>query len=139
MVDAYQVLLERGAKIKTKSLSLWADAGTPQSILDSNICLLSRDFADLNTIDQGNQEGYTIVPPVYIHPSAVIESSVIGPHVSIEANVKIINSVVRNSIIDSGAQLNNCVLDRALIGENAKIKGQARTMFIGDNSVVDLG
>ena len=139
MVDAYQVLLEKGAKIKTTSLSLWADAGTPQSILDTNMRLLSSGFASLNALDRGNQEGFTVVPPVYIHPKAVIESSVIGPHVSIDASVKITNTVVRNSIIDSGAQLNNCVLDKALIGENAKICGRARTMFIGDNSVVDLG
>lgn len=138
MVDAYQVLLERGAKIQTMGLTLWADAGTPQSILDTNARLLSLGFASADALDRGKRGGFTVIPPIYLHPSAVINSSVIGPHVSIEANVEISNTVVRNSIIDSGAQLNNCVLDEALIGENAKIRGRARTMFIGDNSVVDL-
>lgn len=139
MVDAYQVLLERGAKIRTMRLKLWADAGTPHSILDANARLLSRGFANLNAPDRGIREGFTVVPPVYLHPTVAVEASVIGPNVSIEANAKITNSVVQDSLIDSGAQLNNCVLQRALIGENANVRGRASALFIGDNSVVDLG
>jgi hypothetical protein len=45
---------------------------------------------------------------------------------------------VRNSIIDAGATLENCVLDGALIGENTRIVGQPKAMFIGDNSTVNM-
>lgn len=139
MVDAYQVLLEQGAKFRTKDLKLWADAGTPESILEANALLLSYGYLSPDAVDRGIREGFTAILPVYVHPTATIEASVIGPNVSIEENTKITNSVVQNSLIDSDAQLNNCILHGALIGENANIRGRANAIFIGDNSVVDLG
>ena len=53
--------------------------------------------------------------------------------------MKISHAVVRDSIIDSGAQVSNCVIENALIGENARVVGQAKSLFVGDNSTVDLG
>lgn len=139
MVDSYQVLLEKGAKIRTMHLNQWADAGTPQAILSTNARLLSAGHATSDALERSFSDGFTVLPPVYIHPEADIVAAVIGPYTSIDANVRIRNAVVRNSIVDPGAQLEYCILDNALVGENARVVGQGKALFVGDNSIVEVG
>ncbi len=139
MIDAYQVMLERGAKIRTMLLKQWADAGTPQAILSTNARLLSSRYASEDALERGYSDGFTVVPPVYIHPDADIEAAVIGPFASIDKGVRIRNAVIRNSIIDPGATIVDCILDQALVGENARVSGQGQALFVGDNSTVEIG
>jgi glucose-1-phosphate thymidylyltransferase len=139
MADAFQVMLEQNAKLRTMQVDQWADAGTPDAILKTNARLLSIGYASQDALERSFAEGFTVIPPVFLHPTANIEASVIGPHASIDAGVRITNSVVRNSIIDTGAEIDNCVLDSALVGERAKVSGRGKALFVGDNSFVDLG
>ncbi|GMQ78232.1 MAG: sugar phosphate nucleotidyltransferase [Anaerolineae bacterium] len=139
MADAYTDLLDHGVKIRTKELNQWADAGTPESLLTTNARLLSVGYGTRDALERGFNDGFTVIPPVYLHPSADIESAVIGPYASIDANTRIFNAVVRNSIIDPGAVVQDCVLDKALIGENARVIGQPKALFIGDNSNIRIG
>lgn len=139
MVDAYQVLLESGAKMRTMTLNEWEDAGTPTAILRTNARLLTLGYASQDALERSYAEGFTVIPPVYLHPTADIEAAVIGPYASIDADVKILNAVVRNSIIDPGAQIEDCILDNALVGEKARVTGRGKSLFIGDNSTVELG
>jgi glucose-1-phosphate thymidylyltransferase len=139
MADAYQVMLANGALLRTKPLEQWVDAGTPEAILNTNTRLLSVGYASPNALERGFAEGYTVVPPVYIHPTADIEASVIGPYASIDANVRIRNAIVCSSIIDAGVEIEGCVLENSLVGERARVVGRGKALFVGDNSFVDLG
>jgi glucose-1-phosphate thymidylyltransferase len=139
MVDAYQVMLENGAKMRTMQLNQWADAGTPEAILETNSRMLAVGYGSYEALERSFSENFTLIPPVYMHDSVIADASVIGPYVSIGPGVTLTNVVVRNSIIDQGAVLENCILDGALIGENAKVSGRAKSLFIGDNSTVDIG
>jgi glucose-1-phosphate thymidylyltransferase len=139
LADAFQVMLEEGAKLRTMPVEHWADAGTPEAILHTNQRLLAAGFGSEDALERSFSDGFTVIPPVYIHPAADIEAAVIGPYATIEANVKIRNAIVRDSIIDPGAQIRDCVLQNALIGENAEVIGQGKSLFVGDNSSVDLG
>jgi glucose-1-phosphate thymidylyltransferase len=139
MADAFQVMLEQKAKLKTMLVEQWADAGTPGAILQTNARLLAVGFASQDALERSYSEGFTVIPPVFIHPTAEIDAALIGPHASIDADVKISNAVVRNSIIDTGAEIDNCVLESALVGERAKVSGRGKALFVGDNSFVDLG
>jgi glucose-1-phosphate thymidylyltransferase len=139
MADAFQVMLEQGARLRTMALEQWADAGTFDSILSTNARLLSVGYGSDDALERGFAEGFTVVPPVYIHPTAKIESSVIGPYATIDAQVTVRNAVLSNVIIDAGATVENCLLDHALVGEKASVSGRAKTLFVGDNSRVDVG
>ena len=138
LADAFQVLLEQGAKLRVAPVGDWADAGTPEAILETNARLLSVGFASDDALERGYGEGFTVVPPVYIHPEARVEAAVIGPYTTLDAGVMVRNAVVRNSIVDSGATIEDCILDGALVGEKAQISGRGKALFVGDNSVVDL-
>lgn len=139
MADAYQVLLEEGAKMRTMQVDYWLDAGKPGHILETNQKLLALgNGASTDAIERGYGEGFTVVPPVYIHEDAEIEASVIGPFAHIDAGAKISNAVIRNSIIDPNTEVSDAVLDNALVGEDAQVVGKALKLFVGDKSQVKL-
>ena len=49
------------------------------------------------------------------------------------------SSIVKNSIIGSFSNLFDIVLDDSLIGSDTTIRGETRTLNIGDNTDIDLG
>ena len=136
LVDAINIMIQKGARFTTRSVEYWLDAGKPEALLDTNKYLL--DHGRDNTAVALERKGVTIVPPVYIDPDAKITSSVIGPHVSISSACEINNALIRNSIIEEGASIKEMVLENSLIGRNASVKGRAEQMNIGDNSWIEI-
>ena len=138
LADAYHVLLEQGAKVGTKPTIFWLDAGNPENILATNARLLGLGYGTPDAIERSYAGDFTVIPPVFLHETAVIERSVIGPYASIEAQAVIKDSIIRNSQIDAGAQIENCILDAALVGERTHIKGQSLKLFVGDDANIEL-
>jgi glucose-1-phosphate thymidylyltransferase len=73
---------------------------------------------------------------VNIHSSAVIEESVIGPYVTIGQDCKITRSIIRNSIIDAGAEIVETIMDQSLVGKEAIVRGRYRQFNVGDSALV---
>ena len=48
-------------------------------------------------------------------------------------------SIIKNSIIGSFSKLYDVVLDDSLIGSDTEIRGETRSLNIGDNTEIDLG
>lgn len=139
LADAYQVLLEEGCKVRTQKTIFWLDAGNPENVLHTNERLLGLGYGSKNAIDRSYAEDFTALPPVFIHEDAVVDSSVIGPYVSIGPGAVVRHCILKNSIIDAGARLENCLLDGALIGENTTVTGRRTRLFLGDDSIVEIG
>jgi len=133
LADALNVMIEGGAKFRTERAEVWLDCGKPDAVLETNRYLLSHGQ---DNSAQFTDAKYVIVPPVNIHPSAKIESSVIGPNASIGENCNIVSSIIRESIVDSGAYVSDHVLANSLIGRDAVLTGRPRKFNVGDSSVV---
>ncbi len=133
LADAFNIMIEQGAKLRIQEVSVWLDCGTSQAVLDTNRHLLAngRD----NSAEWKNGR-CVVVPPVNIHPSAKIVNSVIGPNASIGEGCLIENSVVRESIVEPGAEVIDHVLANSLIGRDAVLHGRPRRFNVGDNSIV---
>ncbi len=139
MRDVCQQMLTQGAVIKAKPAIFWLDTSGPENMLEANKRLLGLGYGSEDAVERSYGEDFTVLPPVFIHETAVVTNTVIGPYVSIAAGATIQDAVVRNSIIDADAAITDCVLDGALIGENCQITGKGKALFVGDNSIVDLG
>lgn len=134
LADALQLMVDRGARLETGTVEVWADCGKPETLLSTNRYLLDKSSETLGKIT-----GSAIIPPVYVAESASVSDSVIGPYVSIAEHVRIDRSIVSDSIIDSGAHIDNVVLRESLVGSGARIRGQPSKVDIGDDSIVELG
>ena len=132
MADALNLMIEHGDYFRVERIETWLDAGTPESLFETNRYLLQNGYANRNE-DDGNN-GVAIIPPAFIHPSAEVISSVIGPNVSIGANCRLENVVIRNAIVDEETQIKDQVLKDSLLGRSVNIEGQAASLNVGDNT-----
>jgi glucose-1-phosphate thymidylyltransferase len=138
MLDICRHIQAQGKIIKTKPALFCLRIDEPNDLLEANKRLLGLGYGSEDAIDRSYGEDFTALPPVFIHEDATVSNSVIGPYVSIGAGANIQDSIVRNSIVDGGTAVTDCILDSALIGENAKITGKGKTLFVGDNAIVNL-
>jgi glucose-1-phosphate thymidylyltransferase len=136
LADAINIMLAHGLKMRVERVETWLDAGTPADVLNTSRYLLEHGHANLAAA--GAHKDAVILPPVYIHPTASLESSVIGPHAVIGAGCKVHNSIIRDTIIDDGSELSNVVLEHSLIGREVILSGQADVLNVGDQSVLNL-
>ncbi|MET0636437.1 MAG: sugar phosphate nucleotidyltransferase [Chitinophagaceae bacterium] len=136
LTDALDCMLRMGVKIKPFKVESWFDCGRKETLLESNATLLKKFGARQST------EGYentVIIQPVSIGKGCEITNSIIGPNVSIGENTKVNDSIIRNSIIGSFSNLYDIVLEASIIGSDTGLKGETRTLNIGDNTNIDLG
>ncbi len=102
LADAVNIMLERGLKMRTEKVDVWLDAGTPEALLETNRYLL--DNGRSSNSQAAARPGVVIIPPVFIHPTAEVTNSIIGPHVSLGAGCWVERSILRNSILEDEAQ-----------------------------------
>jgi glucose-1-phosphate thymidylyltransferase len=136
LADAINIMLDQGLNMRVETVDIWKDCGKPDALLDTNRYLL--DSHRDNTIEALHRDGAIIIPPVFVHPTATILDSVIGPHTSIGPHCEIKRSIVRNSIIESGSRVQDSVLEESIVGQNARIVSQPRRLNVGDNSDLDI-
>lgn len=133
LADALQFMIDHGCKFASLKVSVWEDCGKPEALLSTNRYLLKGQGCRVPTI-----EGAVIVPPSFVDPSATIRNSVIGPFASIGARVTVSNSIVSDSIVDEGAQLDVVMLTRSIIGRQAYVRGDFMQVNVGDSSDIML-
>lgn len=139
LADAINILLERGALMRVEHVDTWLDTGTIDATLETNRYLLKR----CNSVPSEHL-GVEIKKPVFIHESARVTDSVIGPDVSIGADCVVSNSRIEDSIIEAGCEIKDSGLSHSFIGVQAKVQGRGAQeapmqLNIGDNSEVRFG
>jgi glucose-1-phosphate thymidylyltransferase len=137
LTDALDCMLKMGIKFKPFKVESWFDCGRKETLLESNATLLKKFHRKVES--EYNFENTVIIPPVSIGDGCDIKNSIIGPNVTIGENTKISYSIVRNSIIGSFSNLYDIVLEASLIGSDTGLRGETRTLSIGDNTSIDLG
>ncbi|MCP4706499.1 MAG: NTP transferase domain-containing protein [candidate division Zixibacteria bacterium] len=118
LTDILDSMLSNGNDFKPYVVDNWYDCGKIETILNTNRLLLR----EIN--QKVDIEGSKIIEPVSIDRTAVIKNSTIGPNVSISAFATISNSEINDSIISNNAVIENCSLEKSIIGEAATIKGK---------------
>ncbi|MFO7768290.1 MAG: sugar phosphate nucleotidyltransferase [bacterium] len=133
LTDALSLMLEGGSVFRVFSLQAWYDCGVPETVLATNRALLEKSGGKARR----TEGDAIIVPPVHIGEGVVLEHAVVGPYVSLDDGVQIRESVVRNSIIGSRAEVRGAVLDGSLVGDNAVVRGRPMALNVGDSAEID--
>jgi glucose-1-phosphate thymidylyltransferase len=132
LVDAINIMLEHGLKMRTEKVDIWLDAGTPEALLETNRYLLENGMDNSREIPE--RPGVLVRPPVNIHPSAHIENSIIGPYVSLGANAQVENSILKDLIFEDQAKVSGLVLENSLVGRSSILNKQPFEINVGDNT-----
>lgn len=146
LTDTINIMLARGLKMSVKTVDVWLDTGTIEATLETNRYLLKR--LHLGTLEQSKVQtlkraNVQLVEPVFIHESAEVSDSVIGPYASIGAECKIAHARVEDSILEAGVTVKNAALTGSFIGRQARVEGHSvddppLRLNVGDNSAVLL-
>jgi glucose-1-phosphate thymidylyltransferase len=137
ITDAIDCMIRKGAQFKPFKVDSWFDAGKRETLLESNATLLKKFGGSMMTSHA--YENTVIIQPVRIGKGCDIRNSIIGPYVTVGDNTTIDSSIIKNSIIGSFSNLFDIVLDFSIIGSDTGIRGETRTLNIGDNTDIDLG
>jgi glucose-1-phosphate thymidylyltransferase len=132
LTDALNMMIEKGLELKCFEVDGWYDCGKPETLLETNRALLELACPRVEI------PGSILIDPVCIGENVVVESSVIGPFVSVAENSVIRRSIIRNSILGEGAEVEDGLLDSSLIGDNAIVKGKFKRLNVGDSSEIDF-
>ena len=132
LTDAFQYMIDKGAKIRVIDVEGWYDAGKIETMLETNEAMLTRGRARRPKTDGDS----TIIDPVYIEDNVTLRKSKIGPNVSIGAGSVLDGSEVSNSIVGANAKITKSVIRNSLVGDDTVVEGVKGELTVGDHSEV---
>ena len=132
LTDAFQYMIDKGAKIKVIDVEGWYDAGKIETMLETNQTMLEKGRAKRpSTLD-----GSTIVDPVYIEEGVVLKNSTIGPNVSISRGSVIDSSTLSHTIVGLNSKIFRSAITKSLVGDDTVFDGVKGEVTVGDHSEV---
>ena len=131
LTDAFQYMIDKGAKIKVIDVEGWYDAGKLDTLLETNRVMLEKGRAR-----RPKAADAQIVEPVYIEDGVRLGRSKVGPNVSVGSGTVIEDSEVRDAIIGAKARIVRSVLWNSLVGDEAVVEGVRGEVTVGDHSEV---
>jgi glucose-1-phosphate thymidylyltransferase len=135
LTDAFQYMIDHGARIKVVDVEGWYDAGEQGTLLDTNRTMLEKGRARKPS---ALPAGVTVIDPVYIEDDVALSASTIGPNVSLGAGSRVEGSHLRDTIVGTGSAITNSTLDRSIVGDGAVIDGVRGQANVSDHSTVKI-
>jgi glucose-1-phosphate thymidylyltransferase len=135
LTDAFQYMVDHGAKIQTAPVGGWYDCGKMDTLLETNHHLLSTTRGGIGP--GASVEECEIEEPVRIENGAIIRNSRIGPNVTVEAGARIENSDLRDTIVGEGARIEGSTLINSFIGEKAVLAKVKGVLSVGSYSEIE--
>ena len=133
LTDAFQYMIDHGAKIKVVDVAGWYDAGQLETLLDTNRVMLEKGRARRPAV---LGEGAAMIEPVYIEEGCTIEHSTVGPNVSLGAGSTVRHSTIRDTVAGEKVTITNAALHDSFLGDGVVVDGVTGRANIGDHSDV---
>lgn len=140
LTRALSYMQEEGVRFVAKPVEAWLDCGNKQATLAANTYFLQHAAA--NTVKMISPTAKvidsTLIPPVYIADDAVIERSIVGPHVSIGKGTHLIYTQIQDSIIQAHTIMQHSQVQHSIVGNHVKLYGSVAELDVGDYNTVML-
>ena len=132
LTDGLQLMLQYGERMKIEFINS-LHCGTPDQLLNANRSILEKRAPQTYQFPNS-----VIIPPVFIGEGAVIEGAVIGPYASIGDGARVVNAVIKDTIIHPNAEIQDVLITQSLIGPGARVHGRFHQFNVGSLSQIDL-
>ena len=139
LTDGLENMKEKGLKFVPGKVDEWMDCGNKNVTVDTNsrmLGFLHNDGEHLVDYDV-KLENSTIIPPCYIGKDVILINATVGPNVSLGKGSHVVDSTIKNSLIQNHSHIKNAKLDNAMIGNHANFDGNFTSISIGDYSVLE--
>lgn len=138
--DGIKKMMADGKVFKTGTVDEWMDCGNKQVTVETNgrmLQFLHDDGEEELIAKSATLENASIIPPCFVGENVILENVTIGPNVSIGDGTKIVNSTIKNSLIQTNSVIKNVQLDQAMIGNHVKYVGNFTQVSLGDYTVLE--
>ena len=132
LTDAFQYMIDRGARILTAEVAEWWDCGKPETLLDTNARVLAAGAATAAAVG----EHVRVTGDVCVAPGVTLEDAEIGPNVSLASGTTVRRSKLRNCIVGSQSVLEDCDLRDSLVGDHVQAVGLRGVVHLGDHTMI---
>ena len=133
LTDAFQYMVDKGAKLRVEPVEGWYDAGKPETLLETNEHVL-RTTRGRRPDSVG--EGVTIHDPVHVAEGVTLERCEIGPNVTLGKGTTVRGSTLRHTIVGENASITDSQIHDSLLGSDVRVEGVRGQVDLGDHSVV---
>lgn len=134
LTDAFQYMVDQGAKLITAPVEGWWDAGKPETLFETNGHLLETGRGGVDP--DARVTDAEVVEPVRIEAGVVVRGGRIGPNVTLEAGTVVESSELRDCVVGPGARLERVRLHDSMVGGHADVRDVAGSLRVTDHSVV---
>ncbi len=132
LTDAFQYMIDHGARIRTAEVAGWYDCGKPETLIETNRHLLATTRGRRPEPAAG-----TLNDPVRIEDGVTLEQATLGPNVTVEAGTAIRGSTLRDCIVGADAVIEDCDLHDSVIGDRAVVRGVTGSVSVAADSVIE--
>jgi len=139
LTDALENMKQKGLRFVPGTVDEWMDCGNKNVTVDTNsrmLGFLHNDGEHLVDYDV-KLENSTIIPPCFIGKDVILINATVGPNVSLGDGCHVVDSTIKNSLVQNHSHIKNANLDNAMIGSHAKFDGNFTSISIGDYSVLE--
>ena len=133
LTDAFQYMIDKGAKLKVIDVEGWYDAGKLDTLLETNRIVLDKGAARR---PKNVEASVTIHDPVYIEDDVTITNSTIGPNVTLGKGSRVESSTLTDTIVGSKGTIRHSQLRNSLIGDDVIIEGMRGELTVTDHSEI---
>ena len=137
--DGIKQMMAKGMKFVPGQVDEWMDCGNKNVTVETNSRMLGFLHNDGENLVSANVklENATIIPPCSIAEDVVLINATVGPNVSLGKGCHVIDSTIKNSLIQTHTHIKNANLDNAMIGNHVNFDGNFTSISIGDYSVLE--
>jgi glucose-1-phosphate thymidylyltransferase len=135
LTDAFQYMIDHGAKIRVEEVQGWYDCGQIETLLDTNRHLLESGRGR----EPDGGRGVRVKPPVRIAEGVTLVDCELGPNVTIETGSTVRGSKLRDTIVGADTTIEDSTLHDSVIGDSAFVRGVSGVASLGDHAQVGGG
>ncbi len=133
LTDAFQYMIDKGAKLKVIDVEGWYDAGKLDTLLETNKIVLEKGAARR---PKNIEASVTIHDPVYVEDDVMLSNATIGPNVTLGKGSKVEGSTLTDTIVGSKCTIRRSTLRNSLIGDDVVIEGLKGELTVSDHSEI---
>jgi len=134
LTDAFQHMIDHGARLYTAEVGGWWDCGKPGTLLETNRVLLERGGGRRPEGPDVSVEG-----PVHVAEGAAVAGSRLGPNVTVGTGCEIRGSRLRDCIVGEETVLERCDLRGSLVGDRVELRDVSGRVLAGDDTRIEEG
>jgi glucose-1-phosphate thymidylyltransferase len=133
LTDAFQFMIDHGAKIRVEEVTGWYDCGQLETLIDTNRWVLENG----RSRSPDGSRSVRITDPVRIEEGVTLSECEIGPNVTVETGSVLRNAKLRDTVIGRSTTIEDSDLHDSMIGDDVVVRGVNGVVSIGSNSQVD--